>query len=90
MPGGGTFTLQVDREADQLVMRFTDDGPGIPPEIEARLFQSFVTAGKKQGTGLGLAIVKKIAEEHGGTVTCKTARGEGTTFEVRVPAGTPS
>jgi len=90
MPGGGTFTMQVDREADHLVMRFTDDGPGIPPEIEARLFQSFVTAGKKQGTGLGLAIVKKIAEEHGGSVTYKTARGEGTTFEVRVPAGTPS
>lgn len=90
MPGGGTFVFQVDREADVLVMRFTDDGPGIPPEIEARLFHSFVTAGKKQGTGLGLAIVKKIAEEHGGTVTYKTARGEGTTFEVRVPAGTPS
>ena len=73
-----------------MLVEVTDDGPGIPPEIEARLFQSFVTAGKKNGTGLGLAIVKQIAEEHGGSVTYKTAAGEGTTFEVRVPAGTPS
>lgn len=90
MPDGGRFTFHVDREGDDLVMRFSDNGPGIPQEIADRLFESFVTARKWEGTGLGLAIVKKIAQEHGGTVTCKTRLGRGTTFEVRVPAGVPA
>jgi hypothetical protein len=62
----------------------SDTGPGIPPEIEGRLFQSFVTAGKADGTGLGLAIVKKIAEEHGGTVSVHST-SRGATFEMRIP-----
>jgi signal transduction histidine kinase len=90
MPDGGRFVLTVDRLGDELVLTFQDNGPGIPAEIADRLFQSFVTAGKKNGTGLGLAIVKKIAEEHGGHVTYRSKPGKGTTFEVRIPAGTPA
>ncbi len=89
MPKGGRFSYAVDREGEDLVMRFSDNGPGIPPEIADKLFQSFVTARKKNGTGLGLAIVKTIAEEHGGTVVCRSKPGKGTTFEVRIPAGAP-
>jgi signal transduction histidine kinase len=87
MPDDGRFTLSVDRETDDLVFRATDTGPGIPDTIADKLFESFVSAGKKNGTGLGLAIVKKIVEEHGGEVTFKTRTGRGTTFEVRFPAG---
>ena len=90
MSEGGKFTLSVDREDNDLVLRFADNGPCIPPEIADRLFESFVTARKKAGTGLGLAIVKKIAGEHGGTVSFKSRPGKGTTFEVRIPAGTPA
>lgn len=90
MPQGGRFTFSVDRDGDDLLLRFVDNGPGIPAEIQDKLFGSFVTAGKKNGTGLGLAIVKKIAEEHGGSVSFKSKPGKGTTFEVRVPAGTPA
>lgn len=90
MPDGGRFLLSVEREGDDIVFRARDNGPGIPKEIADRLFESFVTSGKKHGTGLGLAIVKKIAKEHGGTVTCKTQIGKGTSFEVRLPAGTPA
>ncbi|MEW6434547.1 MAG: GAF domain-containing protein [Myxococcota bacterium] len=89
MPDGGRFVVSVEREGDELVFRAQDNGPGIPPEIADRLFESFVSSGKKHGTGLGLAIVRKIAQEHGGSVTCKTKIGKGSTFEIRIPAGTP-
>lgn len=87
---GGTFTIRVSREkrekndAETLVFTFVDTGPGIPREIEHRLFQSFVTSGKKGGTGLGLAITKRIAEEHGGTITVRSSP-KGVTFEMRIP-----
>lgn len=87
MPEGGRFLLSVEREGDDIVFRARDNGPGIPKEIADRLFESFVTSGKKHGTGLGLAIVRKIVQEHGGTVDCKTQIGKGTSFEVRFPAG---
>lgn len=89
MPKGGRFVVSVEREADELVFRAQDNGPGIPPEIADKLFESFVTSGKKHGTGLGLAIVRKIAQEHGGAVSCKTKIGKGSSFEIRIPAGTP-
>lgn len=87
MPLGGRFTLAVEREGKDLIFRATDNGPGIPTDIADKLFESFVTSGKKNGTGLGLAMVKKIAKEHGGEVTCKTRPGKGTTFELRFPVG---
>ncbi|MDP9148878.1 MAG: GAF domain-containing protein [Myxococcota bacterium] len=88
---GGKFVIKVTRDkADgALVVTFSDTGPGIPRDIEHRLFQSFVTSGKKGGTGLGLAIVKKIAEEHGGTVTAHTSK-RGAVFKLRLPQPRPS
>lgn len=88
MPGGGRFFLSVEREGEEIIFRAKDNGPGIPKDIADRLFESFVSSGKKHGTGLGLAIVKKIVEEHGGTVDCKTQVAKGTSFELRFPAGT--
>ncbi len=87
MPGGGRFTFSVDREGPEVVMRFVDTGPGIPEAIAGRLFESFVTSGKANGTGLGLAISRKIAEDHKGSLTCRSKPGKGTTFELRIPAG---
>jgi signal transduction histidine kinase len=87
MPDGGNFLFSIDREEDDLVLRFEDDGPGIPPEIANRLFESFSTAGRAEGTGLGLSIVKRIADEHGGSVRCESSPGHGTRFEFRVPVG---
>jgi signal transduction histidine kinase len=87
--GGGKLIIKVTRDKHDgtLVISFSDTGPGIPKEIEHRLFQSFVTSGKKGGTGLGLAIVKKIAEEHGGTITAQSS-SRGATFRLRLPQGT--
>jgi signal transduction histidine kinase len=88
---GGKFVIKVtrDKESGDLVVSFSDTGPGIPKEIEHRLFQSFVTSSKKGGTGLGLAIVKKIAEEHGGSITVQSSR-RGATFRLRIPQGPAS
>jgi len=85
---GGRLTIEARMENLVLVIRVRDTGPGIPKEIEGRLFQSFVTAGKRGGTGLGLAIVRKIAEEHGGSVTVSSSP-EGATFELRLPQKAP-
>jgi signal transduction histidine kinase/putative methionine-R-sulfoxide reductase with GAF domain len=83
---GGKLVIKVTRDKNDraLVVSFSDTGPGIPKQIEHRLFQSFVTSGKAGGTGLGLAIVKKIAEEHGGTVTVQSS-SRGATFKLRLP-----
>jgi signal transduction histidine kinase len=84
MEAGGVLTLLAKLEGRELLIAVSDTGPGIPPAIEHRLFQSFVTMGKEGGTGLGLAIVKKIVEEHGGTVRVKSS-AKGATFELRLP-----
>jgi signal transduction histidine kinase len=81
---GGTFSIEITRRANALVMRFSDTGPGVPKAIVPRLFQSFVTSGKEGGTGLGLAIVKKLAEEHGGAVELINTAG-GACFELVLP-----
>ncbi|MFW5740255.1 MAG: GAF domain-containing protein [Myxococcota bacterium] len=81
---GGTLRIVVDREQSDLVLRVRDTGPGIPKEIEGKLFNYFVTAEKAEGSGLGLAIVKKIVEEHGGRVDVSSS-AKGAEFTVRLP-----
>jgi signal transduction histidine kinase len=85
MPVGGHFRLACRADGDALVLAFEDDGPGIPPHVATRLFTAFNSHGKKGGTGLGLAIVKEVVDAHGGSIECRTAAGEGTTFTVRLP-----
>jgi len=85
MPGGGVFKIEADDDGDFVVLRFSDTGHGIPEEIRDRLFQSFVTSGKKDGTGLGLAIVKKIVDQHNGTITFESEKDKGTRFTIRLP-----
>lgn len=81
---GGTLRIEAREDAGDLLIVVQDTGPGIPAEIQGRLFQSFVTSGKKDGTGLGLAIVKKTMDEHGGSVRCVPVE-VGARFELRFP-----
>ena len=83
---GGVLKLYARMDGDDLLIGVSDTGPGIPEEIQGRMFQSFVTAGKQGGTGLGLAIVKKIVQEHKGTVEVRSS-AQGATFELRLPQG---
>ncbi len=85
MGEGGTFTFAVEERPGEVVYVFKDTGPGIPVEIQHRLFDSFVTSGKESGTGLGLAIVKKIVEEHRGRIELDSQPGQGATFRIVLP-----
>src|SRR5262249_2891374 len=62
-----------------------DQGPGIPEEARARLFDAFFTT-RSQGMGIGLAVVKRIVDDHGFAVEVDSGEGKGTTFRVRIPA----
>ncbi|WP_437576292.1 GAF domain-containing protein [Sorangium sp. So ce887] len=83
-PGGGTVTLRAYRDGGDLAISVADTGKGIPKEVQGRLFQSFVTSGKRGGTGLGLAIVKKIVDEHAGTIAVASS-DKGAKFTIRLP-----
>ena len=85
MPQGGTFRIEASLEDGQVFFKLSDTGHGIPESIRPKLFESFVTTGKKDGTGLGLAIVKSIVEQHNGTVLFSTDTGKGTSFSIRLP-----
>ena len=63
-----------------------DNGPGIPPEVQADIFKPFVSTKGSRGTGLGLPVSRKIIQEHGGDVILESEPGEGTTFRVRLPS----
>jgi two-component system NtrC family sensor kinase len=76
--------VTVERDAGQAVLRVADNGPGIPPDKLARIFQPFVST-KGKGMGLGLAICREIVEAHAGRIEVESAVGQGTTFTVRIP-----
>lgn len=90
--GKGTLTLQarvVARDGGPwLALLVFDDGPGVPPEIRDRVFEPFVTKGKKQGTGLGLAVSKRFVEDHGGQVEL-LPDGPGARFRISLPLHPP-
>ena len=91
MEGGGNITIREDApvipRASQVVrIQVTDDGPGIPEELQENILQPFFTT-KDEGTGLGLSIAVRILEEHGGFLDVLSVEGEGTTFTIILPLG---
>jgi two-component system, NtrC family, nitrogen regulation sensor histidine kinase NtrY len=81
----GTITAETSLENHTCIIKISDTGPGIPEEIRTRIFEpNFST--KTEGMGLGLAIARRVIEDHGGTISCSSERGKGTTFEIRLPA----
>jgi two-component system, NtrC family, sensor kinase len=87
-PGLGRVFISTRLEAGQIVIRITDTGCGMTPEVQARLFEPFFTTkAVGRGTGQGLAVVRAaIVQKHKGTVDCESVPGVGTTFIVRLPA----
>jgi signal transduction histidine kinase len=88
-PPGTHVRAATATEDGEVLLTVEDDGPGIPPELERRVFERFVRGGRDggRGSGLGLAIVRAVVESHEGTVTLERPLGDhGTRFVIRIPA----
>ncbi len=85
MPNGGSLTVSTKQTNSELRIAFKDTGTGMPPEVKARIFEPFVTYGKKHGTGLGMAIVKKVVDDHKGKIEIESEQGKGTTIAMIFP-----
>jgi signal transduction histidine kinase len=85
MPEGGTIYISTKREEKKVKIFFKDNGLGIPDSVKDKIFDPFVSYGKKEGTGLGLAITKKIVDAHNGKIEFESTTGIGTTFIITLP-----
>lgn len=86
-PPGAPVRLALTEVDGFVRFTVTDEGDGIPPELQDRVFDKFVSAEGLGGTGLGLAISKRIIEDLGGRISLRSRPGEGSSFSVELPAG---
>lgn len=87
MPEGGQITVSVKQpQPGRVLIRFADQGQGIPEDRIPHLGEPFYTT-KEKGTGLGLMVSFRIIEDHGGEVRISSAVGKGSVFEISLPAG---
>ena len=89
MPGGGCLEIVAAADAQSILVRVEDTGPGVAPQLRAELFQPFITAGKKNGVGLGLAFSHQTVLDHGGDLWIDSAPGPGARFFIRLPLALP-
>jgi len=75
---------QQNESTEQVIITFTDTGPGIPPDAQQRIFEPFFTT-KARGTGLGLSVARRVVEEHHGTIKIDPHRKTGTRFIITLP-----
>jgi signal transduction histidine kinase len=81
----GEIIVFLERQDNNTVLvRITDNGPGIPSNLKDKIFNKFVT-GSKSGTGLGLYICKNIIEKHGGKIWADNNKNKGANFNFTIP-----
>ena len=88
LDGEGCITLRLERLRDRVRMEVDDDGPGVPEDIQERLFEPYFST-KRKGTGLGLAIVRRIAQDHGGEALYRPL-AQGSRFTLVLPVAPTS
>jgi signal transduction histidine kinase len=84
--GEGRVILRSKTDGSSAVIEVEDNGPGIPDGVASRMFEPFFTTKGEEGTGLGLCISREIARQHGGDLSFTTRPGQGTCFQLRIPA----
>ena len=85
MPIGGKIFVSTTVNFNDVTISFKDSGQGVPIEIIDRIFDPFISYGKKDGTGLGLSIAKNIIEYHNGKISVESNPGEGAAFIITLP-----
>jgi signal transduction histidine kinase len=86
-------TIMTERVHTHFIFRVADDGPGIAPQYQDRIFGMFQTLAprdKVEGSGLGLSLVKKMVEHQGGRIWVQSKEGQGATFCFTWPKSTQS
>ena len=92
-PRGATVVVNGEQQNGEVVVRIRDQGTGLQPGTERRLFARFWrgdNAAARSGAGLGLAIAQAIAQAHGGSIDARNAPGGGAEFAIHLPAAAPS
>ena len=88
-PTGGHITVEASLQSRNVIIAVRDDGPGVDPEHQSRIFDQFYRADKNRTdrahSGLGLSIAKKVVNDHGGELTYKTTRPHGSVFSITLP-----
>lgn len=84
MPAGGELVVSTGVQGDEVVLRISDSGTGIPDELLDKIFEPYFTT-KDFGSGLGLTLVYKIVKEHFGEISVSSKEGAGTAFELSFP-----
>jgi len=85
MPQGGLLTIAARREDNVIVAEVSDEGEGIPQDVQDKIFELYYTT-KKDGSGIGLAQTYQILQWHYGSVDFQSTEGRGTTFRFHIPA----
>jgi PAS domain S-box-containing protein len=83
-----SITLSCRRNGDEsTTFEVVDDGPGIPDELNGKVFEDFFSTKGSEGTGIGLLVAQKVAEDHGGKVSFRSPPSGGSVFTVTIPTG---
>jgi signal transduction histidine kinase len=87
MPEGGAITVRASVDDHYVLIHVEDSGCGIAPEVREKLFEPFITGGKKNGMGLGLALARQTVADNGGELWSDAAVLKGARFCLRLPNG---
>ena len=86
MPKGGRLLVSCHRRDGRLELHFTDNGMGMPDDVQQKIFEPFFSTKGAQGTGLGLSVSYSIIERHSGSISVVSKNGSGTDFTIDLPA----
>jgi signal transduction histidine kinase len=81
----GCIRVSATRQGQRVRIEITDNGPGIAPSVQAKLFTPFAAAARSGGSGLGLAIARELARAHGGDIVLVTTGAGGTVLRIEIP-----